>query len=140
VLGQDAKVELLSKVPLFAECSKRDLRSIARLTSEVALPAGHTLIREGAGAFSFFVLLEGTAEVRRRSRRVATLGAGDFVGELALLLERPRSATVLLTTPARLLTVSAHNFRPLLKRSPGLPFKLIEGLAQRLAAMASEAA
>jgi CRP-like cAMP-binding protein len=133
VLARDATA-LLAKVPLFSECSKRDLRSIARLTHEVSLPAAHTLIQEGAGAYSFFVLLEGTAEVRRGSRRVATLDAGDFVGELALLLDRPRSATVVLTSPARLLTVSAHNFRPLLKRSPGLAFKLIEGLAQRLAA------
>jgi CRP/FNR family transcriptional regulator, cyclic AMP receptor protein len=133
VLRRDVKVEWLSKVPLFMECSKRDLAAIAGLAHEVNLPEGHTLIREGAQAFSFFVLLEGTAEVRRNNRRVATLGPGDFFGEMALILRRPRTATVTVTSPARLLAVSAHNFRPLLTRSSQLQFKLLEALAERLA-------
>jgi CRP-like cAMP-binding protein len=132
-LRRNEKVERLSRVPLFAECSKRDLAVIARLAREVSLPAGHTLIREGSEAFSFFVILEGTAEVRRGGRRVATLGPGEFLGELALILRRPRNATVTLTSPARLLVVSAHNFRPLLLGSPQLQYKLLEGLAERLA-------
>jgi CRP-like cAMP-binding protein len=133
VLRRDAKVTWLAKVPLFSECSKRELAAVAELVREVNLPEGHTLIREGGQAFSFFVLLEGTAEVRRNNRRVATLGAGDFLGEMALILRRPRTATVTLTSPARLLAVSAHNFRPLLTRSPELQFKLLEALADRLA-------
>ena len=130
-LRQDAKVGLLLKVPLFARCSKRELAAIAALASEVNLPAGHTLIREGAQAFSFFVLVEGTADVDQNDRVIATLGPGDFMGELALLLRRPRTATVTLTSPARLLAVSAHNFRTLLERSPQLQFKLLETLAER---------
>jgi CRP/FNR family cyclic AMP-dependent transcriptional regulator len=133
VLRRDARVEWLSKVPLFMRCSKRELAAIAALVHEVNLPEGHTLMREGAHAFSFFVLLEGTAEVRRDNRKVATLGPGDFLGELALILERPRTAAVTLTSPARLLAVSAHNFRPFLTRSPELQFKLLEALAERLA-------
>jgi CRP-like cAMP-binding protein len=133
VLRRDAKIEWLSKVPLFAGCSKRDLAAIAGLTNEVNLPGGHTLIREGAQAYSFFVLLEGTAEVRRNDRKLATLGPGDFLGEMALILRRPRTATVTLTSPARLLAVSAHNFRPLLTRSSQLQLKLLETLAERLA-------
>jgi CRP-like cAMP-binding protein len=133
VLRRDAKVEWLSNVPLFTLCSKRELAAIAALVHEVNLPEGHTLIREGAQAFSFFVLLEGTAEVRRDNRKVATLEPGDFLGELALILERPRTATVTLTSPARLLAVSAHNFRPFLTRSPELQFKLLAALAERLA-------
>jgi CRP/FNR family cyclic AMP-dependent transcriptional regulator len=133
VLRRDAKIEWLSKVPLFSECSKRDLAAIARLTHEVNLPEGHRLMRQGAQAYSFFMLLEGTAEVRRNNRKVATLGPGDFLGEMALILRRPRTATVTLTSPARLLAVSAHNFRPLLTRSTQLQFKLLEALAERLA-------
>ena len=132
-MRRNEKVERLSEVPLFGECSKRDLAAIARLAREVSLPAGHTLIREGAEAFSFFVILEGTAEVRQGGRRVATLGPGEFLGELALILRRPRNATVTLTSPARLLVVSAHNFRPLLLGLPQLQYKLLEGLAERLA-------
>lgn len=133
MLRRDAKVEWLSKVPLFRRCSKRDLAAIAALVREVVLPEGHTLIREGAQAYSFFVLLEGTAEVRRNDRRVARLGPGDFLGELALILRRPRTATVTLTSPSRLLAVSAHNFRPFLAHAPEVQFKLLEALAERSA-------
>ena len=99
------------------------------------LPAGHTLIREEARvAYSFFILVEGGAEVRRGGRRVAKLGPGDVFGEMALILRRPRTATVTLTQPTRLLAISAHNFRPLLIDSPEIQFKLLEALAERLEA------
>ena len=133
-LALQRKVELLSAVPLFSNCSKRDLAAVAKLAQEVELPAGHTLIHERAPvAYAFFVLIEGEAEVRRRNRRVATLGPGDFFGELALILRRPRTATVTLTGPSRLLSISAHTFQPLLMRSPEIQFKLLEALAERLA-------
>jgi CRP-like cAMP-binding protein len=132
-LAQRRKIELLTAVPLFSNCSKQDLATIARLAHEVELPAGHTLIREDARvAYSFFVLIEGQAEVRRGSSLVATLGTGDFFGELALILRRPRTATVTLTVPSRLLSISAHNFHPLLMRSPAIQFKLLEAVAERL--------
>ena len=133
MLRRDAKVEWLSKVPLFASCSKRDLAAIAGLVREVDLPEGHMLTREGGRSFSFFVLLEGTADVRRNNRRVATLKAGDVLGELALILHRPRTATVTLTSRARLLAVSAHNFQEFLTRSPEVQRKLLETLAERAA-------
>ncbi len=121
-------------MPLFSGCSKRDLAAIAKLAVEIDLPAGHTLIHEDTPvAYSFFVLLEGGAEVRRRDRLVATLAPGDFLGELALILRRPRTATVTLTAPSRLLSISAHNFRSLLDRSPEIEFKLLAPLAERLA-------
>jgi CRP-like cAMP-binding protein len=133
VLRRDAKVEWLSKVPLFASCSKRELAAVAAFVREVELPKGHTLMREGGRAFSFFLLIEGTADVRRNNRRVATLKAGDFLGELALILRRPRTATVTLTSPARLLAVSAHDFHEFLARSPAVQLKLLETLAERAA-------
>ena len=121
-------------MPLFSRCSKRDLAAVAGLAHEVELPAGHTLIHEDAPvAYSFFVLIEGGAEVRRQNRLVGTLEPGDFFGELALLLDRPRTATVTLTAPSRLLSISAHNLQPLLSRSPEIQFKLLEALADRLA-------
>jgi CRP/FNR family cyclic AMP-dependent transcriptional regulator len=127
------QAELLSAVPLFSHCSKRDLGAVAKLVREVELPAGHTLIREDATvAYSFFILVEGEAEVRRRGRKVAKLGPGDVFGEMALILRRPRTATVTLTEPARLLAISAHHFRPLLIDAPEIQFKLLEALAERL--------
>jgi CRP-like cAMP-binding protein len=133
-LSQRTKTELLSAVPLFAHCSKRDLAAVAKLTTQLELAAGHTLIREDSQvAYSFFVLVDGEAEVRRDGRRVATLGPGDFIGELALILRRPRTATVTLTEPSQLLSISAHNFQPLLMRAPQFQFKLLEALAERVA-------
>lgn len=122
-------------MPLFSNCSKRDLTAIAKLAHEIELPAEHTLIRENARvAYSFFVLIEGEADVRRDGSLVATLGPGDFFGELALILRRPRTATVALTAPSRLLSISAHNFHPLLMSSPAIQFKLLEAVAERLEA------
>jgi len=92
------------------------------------------VIHEDASvAYSFFVLVEGGAEVRRQNRLVATLAPGDFFGELALILGRPRTATVTLTAPSRLLSISAHNFQPLLTRSPEIQLKMLKTLAERLA-------
>jgi CRP-like cAMP-binding protein len=127
------QAELLAAVPLFSHCSQRDLRAVAKLVREVELPAGHTLIREDATvAYSFFILVEGAAEVQRRGRSVAKLGPGDVFGEMALILRRPRTATVKLTEPTRLLAISAHHFRPLLISAPEIQFKLLEALAERL--------
>jgi CRP-like cAMP-binding protein len=132
-LSRAAAAELLAEVPLFSHCSKRELATVAKLANEVRLPADHTLMSEDARvAYSFFVLIEGAAEVRRGRRVVARLGPGDFFGELALILRRPRTATVTLTAPSRLLAISAHNFKPLLIESPEMQFKLLETLAERL--------
>lgn len=133
-LSRAAAADLLAAVPLFANCSKRDLATVARLANEVDLPVGHTVINEDARvSYSFFVVIDGAAEVRRRRRLVATLGPGDFFGELALILRRPRTATVTLTAPSRLLSIPAHDFKPLMIRSPEIQFKLLEALAERLA-------
>ena len=132
-LNRAMKAELLSTVPLFSQCSKRDLLEVVKLAEEIVLPAGHTVIREDTRvAYSFFVLIEGGADVRRQDHLIATLEPGDFFGELALILRRPRTATVTLTTLSRLMSISAHNFRPLLIRSPEIQFKLLEALAARL--------
>jgi CRP-like cAMP-binding protein len=135
-LSRAETAQLLSAVPLFSHCSKRELAAIARLAHELDLPEGHVLIKEDARvAYSFFVLVDGGAEVRREGRRVATLGPGDFLGELALILQRPRTATVTLTARSRLLAISAHNFQPLLEHQPGIRLKLLEALAERLPAV-----
>jgi CRP-like cAMP-binding protein len=133
-LGSARKVELLSTVPLFSRCSKRDLTAIARLAQEVSLPEGHALIHENADvAYSFFVLVDGAAAVSREGRVVASLGPGDFFGEMALILARPRNATVTLTAPSRLLSIAAHHFRPMLIGAPEVQYKLLEAMAERLA-------
>jgi CRP/FNR family transcriptional regulator len=134
---RDQLIELLADVPLFSACSKADLRIIARHTSEVEAPADTVLVQEGETADTFFVLLSGEASVRQkggaqRSRRVATLGAGSYFGELALLDPAPRNATVAATTPVTLAAISARVFRTLLRDVPAMNEKLLTGMARRL--------
>jgi CRP/FNR family transcriptional regulator, cyclic AMP receptor protein len=134
VLRKNAKVELIKRVPLFSHCSKKELGLIARIADEIDLPEGKTLMREGDRGREFFVLVEGSAEVRRANRKVSTLGGGDFFGEIALVSQRPRTATVTTTSPARTLVVTEQSFRSLLDRAPDVQRKVLQALADRVAA------
>jgi CRP-like cAMP-binding protein len=132
-LRSDAKVERLARIPLFAHCSKRDLREIARVTEEVEYEAGAVLIREGEPGHEFYVLLNGRLDVsRRRKGVVAAVEAGDFVGETALLSNRPRNATVTAVAAVTLLRIQDRDFLALLDRMPLLWLKIAGSLADRL--------
>jgi CRP-like cAMP-binding protein len=133
-LGKDSKAAAIAKVPLFSRCSKAELRRIAQLADEIDLPAGKALTREGARGHEFFVLLEGTAEVRRGGKPIATLRGGDFLGEIALITDVTRTATVKTTSPVRALVVSDRAFRELLHTSAEIQNKILQAVAARLAA------
>ena len=132
MLRKNAKVELSKRVPLFAGCSKRELEEVAGIADEFTLESGKELTREGATGHEFLVLIDGSADVRRKGRKINTLGAGDFLGEIALVTGTPRTATVITTSPARMLVVTARDFRRLLRRMPSLQIKVLEALASRL--------
>ncbi len=133
-LGHDSKVDAMAKVPLFSRCSKSELRRIAQIADEVDLRAGRTLTKEGTRGREFFILLEGTADVRSNTRLLASLRAGDFLGEIALLTDVPRTATVTAITPIRALVITDRAFRELLRTSPAIQGKILEAVAERLAA------
>jgi len=132
-LHGDQKTELIRKVPLFARCSRAELKEIAKLADEIDLAEGKEMTREGAPGREFFVLLEGTADVKKNSRKVNTLGPGDFFGEIALVSREPRTATVIATSPVRALVITDRSFRRLLEDSPQVQTKVMEAMAQRLA-------
>ncbi len=132
-LHRDAKVDLISHVPLFASCSKGELRKIASLADEIDLPEGKVLIREGDLGREFFVLVEGKVDVQRKGRPLDTLESGDFFGEVALVSNQPRNATVTAITPLRTLVITDRDFRNLLKDSPKIQLKVLEALAARIA-------
>lgn len=134
---RDELIEHLAGVPLFAACSRSDLRIIARHATEIAAPTDTILVKEGEPGDTFFILLSGEATVRRkgaaaRSRRVTSLRAGSYFGELALLDTAPRNATVAASTPVSLAVISARVFRTLLRDVPAMNEKLLTGMARRL--------
>src|SRR4029078_10172096 len=107
-------MELLQAVPLFASCSKAELGRIASLADELDLADGATLIREGERGREFLVIVAGTLRVTKRGKKLRELGAGDFIGEIALVSDVPRPATVTATSPVRLLVVTDRAFRGLI--------------------------
>ncbi len=132
-LGKNAKVELIKRAPLFAHCSKRELAEVASIADELDLPAGRALIREGERGREFFVLLEGEAEVTQDGKPIRTMKDGDFFGEIALVADAPRTATVTARTPVRVLVVTDRAFRSLLDHVPSIQLKVLKALAERLA-------
>jgi voltage-gated potassium channel len=133
-LRANTKIELIKAVPLFEHCSKADLQRIAQIADEIDLPAGKVLIREGERGREFFVLAGGEVEVRRKGRKVATLGPGSFFGEMALLSKMPRTATVTAVTPLDVLVITDRAFLDLLDKLPELWVKVARALAERVGA------
>lgn len=131
-IHKDAKIELIRKVPLFAQCSKRELAEVASIADEVDLRDGKVLIREGDRGREFFVLVDGTVEIRRKGRKIAERGAGEFFGEMALLSSAPRNATITMTSPGRALVITERAFKGLLKHSPAIQLKVLEAVVDRL--------
>ena len=120
----------LKRVPLFSELSQRHLRQLAKHFSERRVPAGVLLAKQGemSGA-AFFVIAEGEAAVIVDDTRVGTLGPGDHFGELAMISQRERSATVEALTPMRCHTIQFWDFRAFAKKSPDLMWKLLQHVA-----------
>jgi len=122
----------LGSIWLFSACSATQLRAVRRAINEVAVAKDTILVAEGTEGDQFSYILEGTAAVRRQGRVVARLGPGNYFGELSLLDGRPRSATVVSTSPMRLLVLDRKRFESLLDSTPALATKLLHAMAARL--------
>ena len=131
-LHKETKVDLMKAVPLFSGCSKAELQKIAALADELDLGEGATLIREGERGREFIVIVDGTVRVTRGGKKLRDLGAGDFIGEIALVSDVPRTATVTATAPVRLLVVTDRAFRGLIEQMPSIATKVLQSLGQRL--------
>ena len=132
-LHKDAKVDLISRVPLFARCSKKELRMIANIADQIEWPEGKTLIKEGRLGSEFFILIDGTVSVSRDGRKLRDLAAGEWVGEVALISNVPRTATVVTTSPARALVMTGRGFAQLMTDSPSIAAKVLAVLGERVA-------
>jgi CRP-like cAMP-binding protein len=125
-------VELLTKVPIFSGCTKRELDAVLRAAKDVSHSEGHVIAREGDRGVGFFLILDGTAKVTRGGKQLAALGRGDFFGEISLLDRGPRTATVTATSPIQLIGLTAWVFRGLLEEHPTIAMKMLEVIASRL--------
>ena len=139
-MEKDRKLELLRSVPLFSACSKTNLARIARLVDEIELPAGHVLTQQGRTGNEFFIIVDGTVRVDRDGRRIDTVGPGDFLGEIALIDHRPRTATATCETPCRLLVLAHREFHTLLADTPSIASAVLKALAERLRGLEPDAA
>ena len=122
----------LGDIWLFSACSAGQLRTIRRQVEEITVPAGRVLVEEGTVGREFFFIVEGTATVRHGGRKVATLGPGQYFGELSLLDRKPRSATVTADSDMVLLVLDQRRFNGLLDEMPTLAHKLLAAMAQRI--------
>ena len=128
----DHKLELLKHVPLFKDLSKHDIEQVGQLTEEVDVPAGQVLTREGAPGSEFFVIVDGSVQIDVHGEVVRTMEAGDFLGEIALVDDGPRTATATTTTPAKLLVLGRREFRSLMDDYPSIEHSVMHCLVERL--------
>ena len=129
--NQPSTLDRLAAVPIFSELSKSDLRSISRLMTATTVKEGKNLTRQGQIGREFVVILEGKADVMIDFRKVATLRAGDFFGELSLLSGEPRNATVVAKTDIMAQVLTRQEFLALLDEKPVVAKKLLVGVVKR---------
>ncbi len=127
-----SKIEVLKNVSLFSACTNKELGQIASLVDEIDAPAGAVLTKEGAPGREFFAIIEGQAKVTLRNRKLNTLGPGTFFGEMSLLDQGPRAATVTAESDMRLYVLDARSFSTLLDKHPAVTRKILRAMAQRL--------
>jgi CRP-like cAMP-binding protein len=124
--------EQLAQVPLFSGLSKKELRLISQLATYLEEPAGTVLTAEGRPGHEFIIVLDGEIEVRQGSKVIAVRGPGSYVGEIALLDHRPRTATVVAKTPVKISVIGQREFAGLLAEVPELSQQLLATVARRL--------
>ena len=121
----------IEKVPLFADLRHKDRERIARWADAVDLPAGYSLLEEGRFPHEFFIVLDGQVEVTKDGEPLATLGPGDFFGEIALLEDERRTATVVATTPVRVAVMGAREFDSIVEQMPTVAARLDTVMRER---------
>lgn len=129
-----ALLNSLASVPLFSECSAREIRAVARDGKVMRKRAGSTIVAEGAGGIAFFLILTGTVDISRGDTTVAQLMPGDFFGELALLSDNPRNATAMAASDVELFTFTEWAFKSMLLANPKIAYGVARAVAKRATA------
>src|SRR4051812_35986807 len=136
--SHDTKVDALKKAPLFAELTDKELTEVAMRSEDMDFPAGKVLCREGELGSEFYVIMDGEAEVTQKGQAVSTQGSGSFFGEISLVEDVPRNATVTATTPLRCFMLTRGRFLHVLDDYPGVERKVMRALAKRLVAASDD--
>jgi CRP/FNR family transcriptional regulator, cyclic AMP receptor protein len=134
LFSHDTKADALARCPFFAGLSRRDLLELAKVSEDMEVEEGKVLTREGQSGSEFFVIVDGEVSVTKNGQEIRTLGPGDFFGEIALLEDTPRTATVVAKTPLRFFVLTRRSFRSLLAHQPELERKVLAALEERVRA------
>ena len=125
-------MEALKRAPLFEGLSRAELVLLSRVSEDLEVPAGKVLCRQGEIGHEFFVIIDGEIDVTRDGERLGTRSSGDFFGEIALLEEIPRTATVTAKTPLRFFVLTRQAFTRLIDANPRVERKVLRALARRV--------
>ncbi len=133
-MSRDERVERLRSVPLFSACTEKQLEFIATRVEDLEFAPGRMLCEEGRSGGDFFIVLSGRADVRRAGKTVNTMVPGDFFGEIALLDQGPRTATVVATTAMRCFVLGPGQFQDVLYQNGDIARQMLYAVTKRLRA------
>lgn len=131
-MARDEKLDLLRRISLFAGLGGREIERLGQLADEVDVPAGKVLMRQGERGAELFVVVSGSVTVERDGRALGSRGAGEILGEIALVDGGPRTATVTVEEPSRLLVLTRSAFHSLMDEFPTVRQTVLETLAERV--------
>ena len=129
---KDERIAQLAEVDVFSGCTRKQLDTISRLVEEVRFPEGSVLMREGRPGRECFVIADGEASVQMKGEEIARLQPGDIVGEMAVLEDQPRMATVTVTKPMTAYVMTRQTFTSVLDASPGVARRILREMSGRL--------
>jgi CRP-like cAMP-binding protein len=128
----DAKIDLIRSVPMFGKLGRAELAQIAALVDEVDVPAGRVLMRQGENGHEMFVVVSGRFRIERNGETIAERGPGSALGEISLLAEGPRTATVTAEEASQVLVAASREFHSLMDEHPAIRAQILEGLADKI--------
>lgn len=130
--ADDAVIEMLQRTPLWSGLSKQDLKLIAKLSHDRKFESGYTIVTKGEAGIGFYLILEGSVEVRSGGKTLSKLGPGQFFGEMSIIDNQPRSADVVAIEASRVLILSAWSFKTLISDNPKIALKMMQEFVRRL--------
>jgi CRP-like cAMP-binding protein len=137
--GKDPKIEHLRSIPIFSACGPGDLQRVAQLVDEVDIADGQVIMREGESGTEMYIIVSGRARAERRGRTINEFGPGAVFGEMSLIAEGSRTATVIAEGPLRAFVVAHREFHSLMDGYPAFRMRILEGLAAKVRELEEDA-